>query len=128
MLVYRLENKETGYGPWAEWDQMSKMLKIIPWTFDAPNHDSMWDVPGYEKFCTRVKTAWKRFGATSQRELEHWFGYRPFLEAIYYIADIKIYSVAKQHTVIGARQCCFNSEYATLVRKVNTVSLLETVY
>lgn len=112
MLVYRLEEQNTGKGIYSRTETYGYLvdnLPIDPWCgseqHPAPWQDGLNDYKG------------KHFGFKDKKQLKSWFP-RRFLKAmdeIEHTCVVAIYKVRKNYVNFGGRQICFDKSKAVLV-------------
>lgn len=114
MIIYRIEHKRTGKGPYRHGRQRVSPYNIYgdPYLEDRLNR-------GVNKHPTPREEGLGRTdhdlcGFTSVRQLDAWFE-----DTIWAIFDlgyrVSIYSVPRGHTKRGRKQCLFDSRHAELI-------------
>ena len=106
ILVFRLETKDKGYGPWCDYgshrtDRWSNMGRIMP----SPNEDGI-----YSFFADEY-----RHGCIGITQLKEWFA--EFVEDLQSRFCIRMYQVPDTRYRVGGHQVIFCIKDAVLVEE-----------
>ncbi len=112
MILYRVECKESGRGPFTDFHSdlvwMDKFSYENRFEYPTPDHD---------KIINRSSLGHEKVACISREQLDYWFKehYSDLLANGFNVVEIE---VPRQFVTIGDKQCLYNYEETTDVRIV----------